>query len=670
MARRSIDNRLDFLSPLEVVPGLGPRRVVALNEAGLSTLGDLLYHLPRRYIDRSVITPIAETANRLNQRCCIVGTVTRTRVERGRRSRFRIQVTDESGSIEALWFEGISYFRQSIRTGMKAFLAGVVSRYTGVQMVHPAFEPLSANADKPATPYVPVYPLTAGMREAGLAQKQLNKTIQWALKSCKHYPQMLPAQLERKKAFPPLADCLSNIHMPQTLQNLGQYRERLVYEELYQLALTLRWSKAAFAKPGRAAEPGDLLERLTGALPFKLTIDQLEAIAVLHRDAASPRRMHRLLQGDVGAGKTIVAFCACLPALNSKLQAAWLAPTEILARQTYALIREWLGPFSMHTELLTGATPPKEKRRIVAALHAGKINFIVGTHALLQESMRFYRLGAIVIDEQHKFGARQRLTMQEKDPAADFLLMSATPIPQTLAKTLYDDLDLVTIRSRPHGRSPVKTRIVPETKRPDMLAFIAEQTAAHDAQAFYIAPRIEQNDESDGVSDAATVYKELVSGPLSGIPVGIVHGRLPVGDRDRVMRSFAEGTLRVLIATTVVEVGIDVPGATIMVIDNPERFGLSQLHQLRGRIGRGTRESYCFLLAKSDMDQTAQQRLSHFCSTTDGFALAELDLRYRGPGETAGFRQSGWSDLKMADILRDADLFREIQDELDALLGP
>jgi ATP-dependent DNA helicase RecG len=669
MPRRAIDTRIDFLSPLAIVPGLGPRRLGALAEAGLETIGDLLYHLPHRYIDRSIITPIADAPRFVGERRNFIGAVTRTRVERGKRPRFRIQITDESGSIEAVWFEGVAYLRQSVRTGMHALFTGLISKYGRVQIVHPAFEPVRAGKERPDTPFLPIYPLTGRMRECGVNHKQLFKAIQWILKNLRHYPRVLPAPLEAQKEFPPLRECLLTLHAPQSLDSLERFRKRLVYEELYTLGLSLRMSASAFRKPGRPFTAGTLFERVRNRLPFTLTDAQNDALAILHRDAAKPRRMHRLLQGDVGAGKTIVAFCACLPALEHGMQAAWLSPTEALARQTHALISEWLAPHAIPAALLTGSTAPAEKRGIIAGLRDQSVRFVVGTHALLQDAVAFARLGMIVVDEQHKFGARQRLTMQQKDPAADFLLLSATPIPQTLAKTLYGDLDIVSITARPAGRTPVKTHIVPQAKRRDMLGFIADTVTKSAQQAFYVAPRIESDGDAQDVRDAESIHAELHDGIFSGRTVGLLHGRRSAPERTRTMLDFANGAIDVLIATTVIEVGLDVPNATIMVIESPERFGLSQLHQLRGRVGRGAHQSYCFLVIRPDLDERSRKRLSRFCAIDDGFALAEMDLHYRGPGETAGFRQSGWDGCKIADILRDADIYREILAEIDCLMA-
>jgi ATP-dependent DNA helicase RecG len=680
---RLIDTRLDFLSPVGTVPGLGTKRVEALSESGIHTLGDLLYHFPRRYIDRSAITPVAQCADRIGACVNVIGEITATRVERGRRQRLRIQLTDDSGSMEALWFAGIPYFRATLHTGLRVLCtgvvsAGVVSAGVGPQLIHPLLERIGDGKTGPDIVFLPVYPLTGAMKDAGLQQKLLCKAILWALDNIKHYPHALPAAIERKHGFPDLDKCIRELHVPADPSGLERFRDRIIYEELYGLALTIRFCRRSFRLPGRSMEPGALAQRIEKLLPFELTGDQKQAVCTLHRDAAATSRMHRLLQGDVGCGKTIVALLACVPALNEGRQVAWLAPTEVLAQQTHASLSAWLDTLGIRHDLLTGSTPPDRRRRIATGLADNSLRFLVGTHALLEPGVAFKSLGMIVIDEQHRFGARQRLTLSQKDPAADVLVMSATPIPQTLAKTLYGDLDIISIRSLPKGRLPVSTHMVPPHKRADMETFVSEQILQHDGQAFFVAPRIEADDDdagadSDGtragLADVEALYNSLRNGAFSSLSMGLVHGRMDADRREATMAAFRAKKIKILVATTVIEVGIDVPAATVLVVENAERFGLSQLHQLRGRVGRSGRQSYCFLFANAPEGSAAHKRLDYFCSHTDGFDIAEMDLILRGPGEVAGNRQSGWEDLVMADILRDASLFAEIQNELDTVVA-
>lgn len=656
---------LDFLSPASVIPGMGEKRILALNESGIETLGDFLYYFPNRYIDRSSIIPIRQLEEHLGSTCTVKGNVKIIRIEQGRKKRLRVQICDESGSLELLWFQGVQFFSKSIQKEANLLVTGKVDRYGHLQMVHPIIETIKSNEPINFKIY-PYYSITNAMKNAGLQQKLLFKAVIWVLNNLKHYPQVLPIKIERKKNFPSLQRCLREIHTPNSLECLDYFRERIKYEELYKLAITLRLSKKKFNLPGRVLHPGLLPDRFKANLPFKLTPDQETAIEVLFQDAKSSRRMHRLLQGDVGTGKTLVAFFSLFPALNEGLQVAWMTPTDVLARQTFELISSWLKPLGFTTSIIKSGLSLQSRQLIVNGLQNGTIHCIIGTHALLQPAISFKALGMIVIDEQHKFGAQQRLTIQEKDPASDFLLMSATPIPQTLAQTLYADLDIVTIRQPPAGRSAISTHIVPLPKRNDMEQFVLNEIN-NGAQAYCIVPRIEQSEDEDSkleIKDLESTYDMLTKGTFSSVVAAHLHGKLSSDEKEQVMNKFVNGSIKLLIATSVIEVGIDVPNASIIIIENAERFGLAQLHQLRGRVGRGQKKSYCFLLLSEYADISAKERISLFCKFNDGFKIAELDLKLRGPGEVIGFRQSGWDELKFADIIKDAFLFKEIQLDL------
>lgn len=663
MTRRSTPAMLDFLSPLSVVPGMGPKRFAAVKESGIETIGHLLYRFPLRYLDRSTVIPLTKVGNYVDATVTVTGTVEKVSLERGRRKRLRVLLKDETGTIELLWFQGTSYYRHSVGSGKRVIATGKVTRYGRCQMVHPMIETVSDSSTPLSV--IPLYSLTESMRSAGIGQRFLCKTMEWIFRKLKHYPQSLPDHLEKKLAFPPLSTCLRELHFPSDTAGLEPFRSRIRYEELYQLALSLTFCRRKFALPGRPLERGPLPDAFIGQLPFSLTEDQKTAVETLLADCAGSSRMHRLLQGDVGSGKTVVAFIATLPSLHEGLQVVWMAPTEVLAQQTFSRINSWLEPLGFSADLLTssGGGKTAANRELRQRIATGNSRFIIGTHALLQSSVLFRNIGITVIDEQHRFGARQRLELQKKDPAADFLLMSATPIPRTLAQTLYGDLDIVTIRSLPPGRKPVATHLVPEERRHDMEIFIQKEIAGG-AQAYYIVPRIEKGENEDetrpALHDLETTFAELTQGTFHGITSSFLHGRLDSAEKERQLKNFAGGAISLLVATSVIEVGIDVPSATIIVIENSERFGLAQLHQLRGRVGRGNTKSYCFLLTSPATDGQTIKRLRTFCEEHDGFAVAELDLRNRGPGEVTGYRQSGWDDLIVADILRDAALFSEI----------
>jgi len=381
--------------------------------------------------------------------------------------------------------------------------------------------------------------------------------------------------------------------------------------------------------------------------------------------------MHHLLQGDVGCGKTVVAFVATLPALESGFQVAWITPTEVLAKQSFREIEAWLLPLGITPVLLTGSTSAQDKRVIIRGLKMGTIPFVVGTHSLLQDQVGFDRLRMVVVDEQHRFGAEQRLKLQQKSPIADLLMMSATPIPQSLASTIYSDLELVTIRSLPNGRKKIKTHLVAEEKRSGMEQFVVDRVQNHSERAFWVVPRIEStDDEGNELADIEQRFKQLTSGPFQGISVAVVHGGMSAIEKEQAMYRFALGESPILLATTVIEVGVNIPEATVMIIENSERFGLAQLHQLRGRVGRSSRESWAFLLGARSLSEETVDRLKRFTEAEDGFEIAELDLSLRGTGQVSGFRQSGFSELQFSNILEDASLFRQVVDDIDQVLQP
>ncbi|MDO5576433.1 MAG: ATP-dependent DNA helicase RecG [Fibrobacter sp.] len=670
---RSACAKLDFLSPVSSIPGMGPKRVDALAESGIETMGDFLYYFPYRYIDRSEIIPLNKIGDYVGRECTVKGKVGSIRTAFRPRQRLSMVLNDGMRAIELIWFYGVQYIGREF-SGAEVVVSGKVGKYNDrFQMVHPIIDKISESEDAVPIKIVPRYSVTKAMREAGIQQKILIKSMQWSLKNLKHFPRVLPDAIESKKNFPPLKQCLSEIHFPsESLDSLNRFKERISYERLYSFVLSIRLSKRKFSLPGRSLNAGNLPERFRKMLPFELTEDQIGAIGELFKDAGSKTRMHRLLHGEAGSGKTLTAFFACLPALNEGYQAAWLAPTEVLARQTYKVISGWLKPLGFETGLLTGGFAVSKKQAILNSLKTGEINFIVGTHALLQSSVVFKKLGMVVIDEQHKFGVQQRLALQEKDLAADFLLMSATPIPQTLASTYYGDLDVSTIRKCPTGRQKVSTHLVPDFKRADMEKFIEEHLSCGE-RVFYVVPRIESvSDENSepvnpSMKDVETVFKELKTGIFSKWSIQYIHGKMKSEQKEKIMVDFANGEIDILVTTTIIEVGIDVPEATIMVIENADYFGLSQLHQLRGRVGRGSKKSYCFLLTANKSNTYAQKRLSDFSKTHDGFKIAEMDLKFRGPGEMAGVKQSGWSDLLVAEILENPELYKEIQTEIDQI---
>jgi ATP-dependent DNA helicase RecG len=641
--------RLD--TPVQFLKGIGERRAQALERLGIRTARDLLWHLPHRYVDASTLTPLAKAD--LGQEVACVGRVVAKGVLPTRRGLriFHAVLRDDSGLLECVW-PGQPFLDRNIVVGQTLLVSGPVRFYHGRQMV-PREYVILADADSEVDPLssgkiLPVYPATEGLSHKvirSLIDRHLDNLIAIS-------DDGLPPPLRQSLGLPALPEALRSVHRPASLEDAERGRRRLAFDELFDLQLMLIRARAV-AKRHRSGVAftikRDLTTRLKGALPWQLTDDQQQALREITGDMTASDRMHRLLMGDVGTGKTVVALFAMLLALANDFQAALMAPTELLAEQHGATLTALLEPLQLKPELLLGRQPPAEKAAVRKRLASGQARLAVGTHALLQEGVSFHRLGLVVIDEQHRFGVEQRAALIGKGAAPDVLLLTATPIPRSLALTLYGDLDVSTLKQRPPGRGTVRTGVRSTGQRERALEFIRRQ-CGQGRQAYVVLPVIEESERAD--LRAATTMAQSLAARWPELQVGLVHGRLKGEERDQVMRRFRNGELHVLVATTVIEVGIDVPNATIMLIEHPERFGLAQLHQLRGRIGRGAEESFCILVA----DGESSDRLHRFAATQDGFKIAELDLAERGMGDLIGARQSGGLEVRHARLPADADL--------------
>ena len=640
---------LTLTTSVKYLKGVGPKRAEALARLGVRTVGDLLYHAPHRYLDATSVTPLARAAVGRDVTC--VGRVISTGVIPTRRGLrvFRAVLRDASGPLECAW-PGQPFLERQIKQGQLLLVTGPVRYYHGRQLIPREFVILAAEgeqSDDDRGMVLPVYPATEGLTHRqirGLVQQHLDALL--ALVVDPH-----PATLVRGLDLPDLKSALAAVHRPASVADAEAGRRRLAFDELFDQQLVQARARM-LAKRGRAGIrfvlKKELTTRLKEHLPFELTADQRHAVREIADDMTAPLRMHRLLMGDVGTGKTVVALFAMLLAAENDYQAAIMAPTELLAEQHHATLSRLLQPLGLIPDLLLGRLSTGEKAAARRRIAAGESRLVVGTHALIQEAVTFHRLGLAVIDEQHRFGVEQRAALVEKGDAPDVLLLTATPIPRSLALTLYGDLDVTTLRERPPGTGSVKTALRTEQARAKIYDFIGREVAAG-RQAYVIYPVIEESERTD--LKAATTMSERLRAALQEARVDLVHGRMPADERDRVMRAFRDNEVQVLVATTVVEVGIDVPNATVIVIEHAERFGLAQLHQLRGRVGRGAAPSHCILL--SDVAEAAP-RLEAFTETTDGFAIAELDLKERGMGELAGARQSGGVPLRFARL--DTDL--------------
>jgi len=665
----------NLTTPVQFLKSVGPARARALSRLGIETVGDLLAHYPRRYFDRTSCQPIGGV--RPGQEVTILGevlTCSERRTQRGG-SLLTVALGDDTGVIFCIWFNQ-KFLLKQFKAGRKVMASGTVQFHGGrTQLAHPDFELMPAAADdKDPTPglhtgrMVPVYGLTAG-----IGQYWLRGLMDQALtRAAAHHRESLPPEIIRRHRFPDRATALRDIHFPAGRPELDTAVRRLKYEELFTIQMLMALRRAAHRQEAgiRMNKPGDLTRRLVEGLPFTLTRAQRRVLNEILHDLCSGQPMHRLVQGDVGSGKTLVALIAALFVIEQGYQTILMAPTEVLARQHGVVIGRLCDRIGVSSETLTGSTPAAERRAILAGVAAGEVDLLVGTHAVIQADVRVPRLALSIIDEQHRFGVRQRGASgnaTETAHTAHLLVMSATPIPRSLALTLYGDLELSLIDELPAGRRPVKTAIVREKDETAVWEACRNQIEAG-RQVYVIYPVIEETEGQD--LKAATVeWERLRTEVFPEHEVALLHGRMKAREKDAVMTSFDRGEVQVLVATTVVEVGVDVPNATAMVIHNPERFGLAQLHQLRGRIGRGEHQSSCWLLCDRFLGEESFRRIRFFADHTDGFALAEEDLRQRGPGDAWGVRQSGAPAFRLANPLTDGAIVKACRDDAREFLA-
>jgi ATP-dependent DNA helicase RecG len=647
---------LQLDTPVQFLKGVGQHRAELLGRLGITTARDLLFHVPFRYLDATTVTPIARARGQsLGTDVTVVGRVVSSAVipTRRRLRIFQCVLQDGSGLIECGW-PGRPFLERSITKGTLLLATGPLRHFHGKQLQPREWIILGGEEEQAPSQGVvlPVYSATEG-----LTVRQLRRLLD------QHLPALLPLVREelppawRERAdVVPLPEALGVLHHPADVAQAETGRRRLAFEELVLLQLVLaraRWLAKRSRAGIRFEVKRDLTTKLRAHLPFELTGAQKRCLKEIVADMTAPVRMHRLLQGDVGSGKTVVALFAMLLAMENDTQAALMAPTEILAEQHAQTLTRLLAPLGIVPELLIGRLAAGEKAEIRARLRTGMSSIVVGTHALIQEEVAFRRLGLAVIDEQHRFGVEQRALLAQKNAAEgpDVLLLSATPIPRTLALALYGDLDVSKLDELPPGRGGITTTVREERSRAKVYDFIREQVTAG-RQAYVVYPVIDESEVTD-LKAASRMAKLLAEEVFPDAKVGLVHGRLTPEERDRVMRAFRRNDVHVLVATTVIEVGIDVPNATVMLIEHPERFGLAQLHQLRGRVGRGAGESHCILLQGG---AGQRERLERFAETLDGFLIAEMDLQERGHGELVGARQSGLVGLRYADFAQDGDL--------------
>jgi ATP-dependent DNA helicase RecG len=670
--------RDDGLStPLQFLKGVGPRKAADLKRAGLVSVEDLLYRLPFRYEDRSRMQPIASL--RAGQKAAVLGTIKSAHVATTRRRGFKIfhaVLGDASGAIRCTWMNQ-PFLADILKPHLPVVIFGDVKLdSSGLHFLNPEYELVTPDADVGdeirassvhTARIVPFYEKTGSVtpnmqrRLVRVALDQLPNEV----------PDLLPGDLRTRLSLASRRAALEGAHFPPNdapVDVLNAFRtdaqRRLIFEEFFLYQLGHAWRRRAGSvelKPFALKVDDRIRASAAGVLPFKLTPGQKLALKEIVDDMRLPKPMHRLLQGDVGAGKTIVALLAAIVAMENGLQVAFMAPTEILAAQHYSNIARLLAQSRFRVDLLTGSTPGLHKHTLLAHIERGSTHLIVGTHALVQEKIKFHSLGLVVIDEQHRFGVAQRAALRAKGLRPDVLLMTATPIPRTLALTDYSELDVSKIADLPPGRKPVRTWVKPESRRDEIYQLIREQLDAG-RQAYVIYPLVEESEKID-LKSATEMADHLQTEIFPAYKVALLHGRMKQDVKDRVMFAFAQGQIHILVSTTVVEVGVDVPNASIMLVEHAERFGLSQLHQLRGRVGRGAWESHCVLLYQAPWTDDARERLKAMASTTDGFVIAERDLELRGPGDFFGTRQSGLPKLRTGDLVRDRDIMEDAHRE-------
>lgn len=650
--------------PAQYVKGVGPARAEQLARLGLHTVEDLFYHQPHRYEDRSHLATIASLRPGLKQ--TTQGVVLALSEKRYGKHQFVAALSDDTGVLQAIWF-GQRFLRRVIRRGTRLIVHGRIERAGVVQMVVDEHEILTGDEDDTLHTgrIVPMHPATEG-----LSPRVLRTIIARALDEyLDGLPELLPDQIRVQQGLMGRQEAVRNLHFPASMDDAVAAHRRLAFDELLVLQLGVLMRKQAVRtveKGSRYKRRDELLAQFVATLPYSLTGAQRQVLDDVSRDLYSPRPMNRLLQGDVGSGKTVVAAAALWLCVGGGCQGALMAPTEILAEQHYLTFRRLLAPLGVRLALVTGSRKKPDRDRIREALAAGEVDVAVGTHALLEEGVEFARLGLVVVDEQHKFGVLQRAELRQKGEHPDVLVMTATPIPRTLSMTLYGDLDASVLDEMPPGRGVIKTYVRGPEKRPEVYQWVRHQVdTGH--RAYVVCPLIEESDKLQAEA-AMHLAERLRAEVFDGVTVGLLHGRMRPDDKDAAMEQFRTGAIRVLVATPVIEVGIDVPEATIMIVEDADRFGLAQLHQLRGRVGRGPQTSFCVLLS-SAMTDTARMRLETMAQTSDGFVIAQRDLELRGPGELMGTRQHGLPDLRIADLLGDAPILHEAHQEASHLLA-
>lgn len=657
---------MQLQQPVNILKGVGAKKEKILNETGINTIKDLIYYFPRKYLDRTIMSA---SELKIGEVVTVFLSTLESYLAHGKKTRLIVVARTESNmKISLLFFRGVQYFKSVLKPGLSIIATGKLEYYQGLQIIHPDFEVLSTDKEPQENQLlhtgriIPLYSTSEVMKKEGLDSRglrRLNLQIVEAMENQQlSIEEILPEQYIRQRELMDRQSAVKAMHFPESQQAWQSAKKRFIYEEFYFFSLLLEYKRKSRAKIERQLWPlkeSKSAQQLLANLPFVLTKDQSQAIEKIKKEGQQQNPMAILLQGDVGSGKTITALLVALHYMDNDIQVCILAPTEILARQHFYTIHTLTGqsPFNK-IDLFLGKERAKAKREKLARIGSGETLLTIGTHSLLQESVEFRDLGLVIIDEQHKFGVEQRETLRAKGKNPDILAMTATPIPRTLCLTVYGDLKLITIKQKPAGRKPIDTRWYFDNKRSGIYKSI-KKYLQQGRQCFIVYPLVEESEKLD-LQSCIDSYEDLQANEFADYRLGLLHGKMKNEEKDTIMLAFKNGEIQLLITTTVVEVGIDVPNANILVVEHAERFGISQLHQLRGRVGRGEHQSFCIFVTGYQLTDDAKQRLTALVETEDGFLLAEKDLEIRGPGEILGVRQSGLPDFQLGDLQKNQDI--------------
>ncbi len=648
---------INFSTSLQYIKNIGSARAKVLSEIGLEYSEDLLYYFPRRHLDRTTVTAISLLKK--DMVTTIVGKVETCGERKTRKGKlFQAVLSDGTGFLTLLWFNGVSYIKKSIKIGDQFAVHGKIEFYNGLQIVHPEYDKLNIDDDPLNTgSVIPLYPLTQELQKAGIENRFFRKIIRRMLKEINNIPDFFPPKFLQKHKLVSRYEALHWIHFADKEKDVKRAIYRLKFDEHFFLQLLMAFKKESNCRVGTKPldKTGPHVKLIYDQLNFELTDAQNRVLKEIRTDLGKPITMNRLLQGDVGSGKTIVAVLAAAIAIGNNVQIAVMAPTEILVRQHYESFKKFSEIGKITCAILVGNTKEDERKKVIDALKTGRIDLIVGTHALIQKDIEFKNLGLVIVDEQHRFGVTQRGDLVEKGLNPHFLAMTATPIPRTLAITYHGDMDLSIIDELPKHRKPVITKKIGPERLKNVYNFMNNEVSKG-RQCMIVYPLVEETEKSD-LAAAVEAYETLSRTAFTNVNVGLIHGRMKKEEKDNIMNEFSDNRIQILVSTTVIEVGIDVPNATVMLVEHADRFGLIQLHQLRGRVGRGSEKSYCIFVQR-DITENSRKRLDIMERTNDGFVISDEDLKLRGPGEFFGIRQSGFFKYKIADLVMDGPIIK------------